>query len=313
MSQNNNSILYIGLDVAKASLQIDLAGHSHSLTNNTKGQTQLLKMLRDYPAAHVVCEATGGYEQPLVRTLQAAQIPVSIVEAGRVRHFAKAKGLRAKTDPIDAAVLSEYGRTFRPTASTAPTLQQTRLAELSQRRQQLLQSLIAQNHRAEHYQDKFCIQQSRQLSRTLERQIAACENAIINLIAADEKLQHKADRLDAIPGVGLITAATVLAEMPELGSLSDTAASALAGVAPYNRDSGLQTGNRHIAGGRKTVRCSLYMATLSAIRYDAIFKAFYTRLRLAGKKPKVAIVACMRKLIVLMNRLLKNPNFHLAN
>ena len=104
-----------------------------------------------------------------------------------------------------------------------------------------------------------------------------------------------------------------MAEMPELGSLSDAAASALAGVAPYNRDSGLQTGNRHIAGGRKAVRCSLYMATLSAVRYDAIFKAFYTRLRLAGKKPKVALVACMRKLIILMNRLLKNPNFQLAN
>ena len=313
MSQNNNSILYVGLDVAKASLQIDLAAQSHTLTNNAKGHAEFLKLLRSYPDAHVICEATGGYEQPVVRALQAAQVPVSVLEAGRVRHFAKAKGLRAKTDPIDAAVLSEYGRAFQPAATTVPTREQCRLAELSQRRQQLIQCLIAENHRADHYQDKSCLRQSRSLRRTLARQIAACEKAIIELIAEDETLQRKAQRLDAIPGVGIITAATVLAELPELGTLSDAAASALAGVAPYNRDSGQQTGSRHIAGGRKAVRCSLYMASLTAIRCDAILKAFYTRLRAAGKKPKVAIVACMRKLIVLMNRLLKNPNFQLAN
>jgi transposase len=313
MSQNNNSILYVGLDVAKASLQLDLAGQPHPLTNDAKGQTRLLKLLRLHSNAHVVCEATGGYEQPAVRALQAAQIPVSIVEAGRVRHFAKAKGLRAKTDPIDATVLSEYGRTFQPAATTAPTAQQARLAELSQRRHQLLQTLVAEGHRAEHYQDKFCGQQARQLRRLLEQQIAACEMAITELIAGDENLQRKADRLEAITGVGAVTAATVLAELPELGTLSNAAASALAGVAPYNRDSGQQAGTRHIAGGRKTVRCALYMATLSAVRYDPILKAFYTRLRTAGKKPKVALVACMRKLVVLMNRLLKNPNFQLAN
>jgi len=313
MSQNNHAILYVGLDVAKASLQLDLAGQSHALTNDTKGLAQLLKMLRHHPGTHVICEATGGYEQPAVRALQAAQILVSIVEAGRVRHFAKAKGLRAKTDPIDAAVLSEYGRTFQPAATTPPTAHQSRLAELSQRRQQLIQTLVAETHRADHYLDRFCLQQARQLRRVLEKQIAACEIAIAELIASDAKLQNKAQRLETITGVGAITAATVLAELPELGTISDAAASALAGVAPYNRDSGQQTSPRHIAGGRKAIRCALYMATLSAVRYDPILKAFYTRLRAAGKKPKVALVACMRKLIVLMNRLLKNPNFQLAN
>jgi transposase len=131
MSQNNPAIIHVGLDVAKSSLQLDLAGNPHALTNDVKGHAQLLKLLRQHPATHVVCEATGGYEQPVVRALHAAEVPVSIVEAGRVRHFAKAKGLRAKTDPIDATVLTEYGRTFLPAATPAPTPQQARLAGLS--------------------------------------------------------------------------------------------------------------------------------------------------------------------------------------
>jgi transposase len=312
MSQNNPPILYVGLDVAKSTLQLDLAGKSHALTNDPKGHARLLKLLRPHPGAHVVCEATGGYEQPVVRALHTAQVPVSILEAGRVRHFAKAKGLRAKTDPIDATVLSEYGRTFQPVAAKARTAPQARLAELSRRRLQLIDSLIAATNQAAHYTDSFCQRQSRQLCRLLEKQIAACDQAIAEHIAADEKLQAQAQRLDAIPGVGAVTAATVLAEVPELGTLSNAAASALVGVAPYNRDSGDQNGARHIAGGRKTVRCALYMATLSAVQFDPILKAFYTRLRLAGKKPKVALVAAMRKLVVLMNRLLKNPQFQLA-
>ena len=312
MSQNHTSILHLGLDVAKLTLQLDLAGQPHALTNAAKGHAQLLKLLRGHPGAHVVCEATGGYEQPVVRVLHAAQIPVSIVEAGRVRHFAKAKGLRAKTDPIAAAVLSEYGRTLQPAATAAPTAQQTRLAELSTRRLQRLTTLTAENNRADHYTDPWCVRQARQLRRRLEKQIAACDLALAEIIATDETLKAQAERLDAIPGVGAVTAATVLAELPELGRISDEAAAALVGVAPYNRDSGAHTGTRHIAGGRTAVRCALYMATLSAVRHDAILKAFYTRLRAVGKKPKVALVACMRKLVVLMNRLLKNPKFQLA-
>jgi transposase len=313
MSQNNDPILHVGLDVAKSSLQLDLASQPHTLTNDAKGHAQLLKRLRAYPTAHVICEATGGYEQPVVRVLHAAQVLVSIVEAGRVRHFARAKGLRAKTDPIDATVLSQYGRAIQPVATPAPTVTQARLQELSKRRLQLLDTRTAESNRAVHYTDKLSQRQSRQLLRLLDKQIAACDAAIAELIDADDKLKSQAARLDAIPGVGSVTAATVLAELPELGKITDQAAAALVGVAPYNRDSGDHSGPRHIAGGRTTVRCALYMAALSAVRFDPILKAFYTRLRLAGKKPKVALVACMRKLVVLMNRLLKNPNFQLAN
>jgi transposase len=313
MSQNNHPILHVGLDVAKSILQLDLASQSQTLTNDSQGHAQLLKRLRCHPGAHVVCEATGGYEQPVVRVLHTAGIPVSIVEAGRVRHFAKAKGLRAKTDPIDAAVLTAYGRTFQPKATAAPTAVQARLSELSQRRLQLIHTLTAETNRAAHYTDPLSRRQTRQLQQCLEKQITACDKAIAEIIAADTTLKSRAERLDAIPGVGQVTAATVLAELPELGQISHQAAAALVGVAPYNRDSGDQTGARHIAGGRGVVRSALYMAVLSSVKHDPILKAFYTKLRAAGKKPKVALIACLRKLVILMNRLLKNPNFQLAN
>jgi transposase len=311
MSQNN-TILHLGLDVAKLSLQLHLINRFHSLTNDAKGHRQLLKLLRDHPKAHVICEATGGYEQKVVRCLQSAGIAVSVVEAGRVRYFARAQGLRAKTDPIDAAVLSAYGRTFSPAVTAAPSARQQRLSSVTQRRRQLVQLLLMQRNYAEHYSDPFQLRQARQLIKTLEKQIDECEQAISQLIAEDDVLRKNAQRLQSISGVGPIVAATVLAEMPELGQISNNAAAALAGVAPYNDDSGDQKGKRRIAGGRRTVRNALYMATLSAVRYDRILKACYQRLCANGKAPLVALTACMRKLVVLMNRLLKNAQFQLA-
>jgi transposase len=312
MSQNNMNILYAGLDVAKSSLQLHLDGRFHLLANDPKGHAQLLKLLRPFPQAQIVCEATGGYEQPVVRVLHAAAVPVAVVEAGRVRHFARAQGQRAKTDPIDAALLTAFALALRPAPTPAPTAQQHRLSELSTRRRQLIQTRVTEGNRAEHYTDAFSRRQSRQVLRLLEKQIEACDQAILQLIAADEQLAHKASRLDAIPGVGPVVASAVLAEMPELGQLSHAAAAALAGLAPYNRDSGDHCGARHIGGGRVAVRGALYMATLCAVKHDRILKAFYQRLRTAGKKPLVALTACMRKLIILMNRLLKNENFQLA-
>lgn len=309
----NNTILHVGLDVAKLALQLHLAGRFHSLTNDTKGHAQLLKLLRAHPHAQVVCEATGGYEQPVVRALHAADIPVSIIEAGRVRYFARAQGQRAKTDPIDAAVLSDYGAAFQPAPTPAATPQQQQLADLSQRRRQLIQLLTNERNHAEHYRDAFRLGQARRLCKALERQVAQCDEAIAALIAQDTRLAHKASRLKTIPGVGPVVAATMLAEMPELGNLTCRTAAALAGVAPYNRDSGGQKGSRSIQGGRGAARQALYMATLTAMRYDRILKEFYQRLRASGKKPLVAMTACMRKLVILMNRLLKNDHFQLAS
>ena len=165
MSQNNTAILHVGLDVAKLSLQLHLAGRFHSLSNDAKGYTQLLKLLRAHPRAQVVCEDTGGYEQRVVRALQAADIPVSIIEASRVRHFARAQGQRAKTDPIDAAVLTDYGATFKPTPTPAVSAQQQRLADVSQRRRQFLATRTAKHNRAEHYTDPLCVRQARQFQK----------------------------------------------------------------------------------------------------------------------------------------------------
>ena len=177
MSQNNPSILYVGLDIAKLSLVMDLAGKSHTLDNHTKGHAQLLKQLRPHPQTRVICEATGGYEQPVVRCLQAAGVPVSVVEAGRVRHFARAQGQRAKSDPIDAAVLSAYGQACQPVASTAPSARQQQLAEMTQRRRQLVRLLTQERNHSEHYTDRFRLRQARQLCRLLDKQIDECEQA----------------------------------------------------------------------------------------------------------------------------------------
>jgi transposase len=313
MSPNNTSILYAGLDVAKLALELHLAGRSYALSNDAKGHAQILKLLRAHPNAHLVCEATGGYEQPVVRVCHLAGIPISIVEAGRVRYFARAQGQRAKTDPIDAAVLAAYGAAFHPAPAPPVPGSQQQLAELTQRRRQLLQLQINERNHAEQYRDAFRLRQSRQLIKTLEKQITQCDQAIAKLIAQDPQLAFKAERLKAIPGVGPVVAATLLAELPELGQLNAQTAAALAGVAPYNRDSGGQQGPRRISGGRSAVRCALYMAALSAVRHDRILKAFGQRLLANGKKPKVILTAVMRKLIILMNRLLKNPNFQLAN
>ena len=312
MSPNNPSILYVGLDVAKLTLELQLGAKTHALTNDSKGHAQLCKRLRAQPGAHVVCEATGGYEQPSVRALHAAGLPVSVVEAARVRYFARAQGQRAKTDPIDAAVLTAYGRTFQPAATPPPSTVQQRLADLAQRRRQLLEARNAERNHTEHYTDPLCVRQARQLLKTVDRQIAQCDAELAKIVAADADLTYKASRLKAIPGVGTVVAVTMLAEMPELGRLTRATAAALAGVAPYNRDSGSLQGVRHISGGRRAVRCALYMATLSAVRHNHIFKEIYLRLRSNGKKPLVAMTAIMRKLIILMNHLLKNPQFSLA-
>ena len=318
MSQNNSTILYAGLDVAKATLQLDLRGVSYSLHNTKKDHARILRLLAEAEAAapagtriQVVLEATGGYEAALVAALHAAGRPVSVIQPARARHFAGARAEHAKTDPIDAEVLTAFGEAMRPAPTPAPGAAQSHLAVLVGRRAQLVAMRVAELNHAEHYSDKLLCKQSGQLLALLERQIAACERAIAAQLAEDADMAARAARVQEVPGIGPTVAAILQAQMPELGTLRDGQAAALAGLAPYNRDSGSRQGIRFIRGGRASVRCALYMAGMSAIRHDPILREFYQRLRAAGKVKMVALTAVMRKLIVLLNRLLANPGFQL--
>jgi transposase len=316
MSQNNIPPLYAGLDVAKATLQLSLRGASHALDNDAKGHARLIKLLRTAEResgakTHVVLEATGGYESAAASALHKEDIALSIMLPSRVRAFARAKGRIAKSDPIDADMLTAFGQAITPGATPAPSPAQTALGALTTRRAQLVADRVAEDNRAAHYQHKLLLRQHRAHLALLEKQIEQCEEAIAAQIAAEPAMQTRAERLQQVPGIGPTSAAVLLAEMPELGQLTPNEAAALAGLAPYNCDSGKQNGPRRIKGGRTSVRCALYMPAMNAIRYDPVLKAFYTRLCERGKKRIVALTAVMRKLIILLNHMLKNPAFKL--
>ena len=308
----NTDPIYAGLDVAKASLQLHFQDRSYDLPNTPAGHVQIVKRLTAVPGVHVVCEATGGYERAVVAAFHAAQVPVSVINPSRSRQFARASGKRAKTDPIDAAVLAAFGKAFTPAPTARRAEAETKLAELSTRRAQLLDLRITEEMRADSCAEPSLRKLAVSFVAQIQKQIDKIEALTEELLAENKLLDCQVQRLDNITGVGRITAVTVLAHMPELGHLNRRQAGALAGLAPHNRDSGAWSGQRHIGGGRAEVRRALYMAALSASRRNPILKPFYDRLIAAGKPSKVALTAVMRKLIVLMNQILKNPNFSLA-
>jgi transposase len=302
-----NSI-YAGLDIAKLSLELHFQNRSHSLPNTPAGHRRLVRLLQAAAQpVQLICEASGGYEQPLVQALHAAQLPVSILQPARARQFAAAQGQLAKTDRIDAAMLARYGQLLQPRPLTPPSPAQGRLRELSRRRSQL-QDLL-----------QLAVQQTRSISlielrrqatalvRQLKKQIAQIESLLAAQIQKQSALSLRSARLQSVAGVGTITATVLLAEMPELGQLNRQQAAALAGVAPFCRDSGRWRGKRWISGGRPALRKALYMAALVASRYNPHLRSRYQLLRARGKAPKVALVALMRHLIIYLNALLKSP------
>jgi transposase len=313
MSQNTIPTIYVGLDVAKLNLHLHLAGRFHDLPNTAPGHRRLLALLTAQPGVHVVCEASGGYERPAVAALQQADMAVSVLNPGRIRYFARAQGQRAKTDRIDAAVLSAYGQALRPRPTPARSEVEKQLSELVRRRVQLLELLVAQRQQAEQLSLASLRRQAKSLLRRLEADLQSIEKELQELRQQNQTLNERVEKLQAITGVGSITALGVLAELPELGSLNRRQVAALAGLAPHPRESGSWHGRRTIGGGRSAVRRALYMAALVAARSNTQLKTFYQRLRAAGKPAKVALTAVMRKLIVLMNQILKNPNFVLQN
>jgi transposase len=299
--------VYAGLDIAKATLQLHLQSRQHSLPNTAPGRAQLVKLLRATPQVHLICEATGGYERPVVAALHAAELPVSVINPAQVRHFALAQGGRAKNDPLDAAVLAAYGRTFGPAPTLVPDALLAELRALVQWRDQLKEQLTRARQYAEHATLGFALRQQTKLVRHLEKQSEAAEQELARALARAPRCQEQVDQLTQLDGVGTLTAISVLCQMPELGRLNRQQAAALAGLAPWTRQSGPWEGQRHIGGGRAVIRRALYMSAVGLARKPSTgLGQFYQRLRSAGKPAKVALTAVMRKLLLQMNQTLKN-------
>lgn len=304
---------YAGIDISKDRLEVSLAGQSaQCFATDRAGLTRLIRYLRKHAPVQVICEPSGGYERPLLESLWAADLPVSLVHAARVRAFAQAQGRLAKTDQLDAIVLREYGERLAPPPLAAPSAARRRLAALVTRREQLVDLISMEQQRRDQAKDPVLRQLSAKLLQHLHAQLAELERLIAELIDHDDDLRGKSERLQQVEGVGQVTASTLLATMPELGRLNRSETAALGGVAPYNHDSGQHRGRRRIHGGRRKVRRVLYMAALEATRFNPVLRPFYRRLLAAGKPKKVALTAVMRKLLVLLNQLLKTPDFALA-
>ena len=301
----NTAPVYVGVDVAKATLQMHLQGSQIQFNNTPNGRSKLCKKLQNVAGAHVVCEATGGYEAALVQDLHKVKKPVSVVNPAQVRAAARAKGQRAKNDPIDASGLTDFGQRYQPEATPPASKVQRQLNALTQWLKQLVDAQAVAKTQAEHHREPFVRKQHQALIEHYQAQIKSVEAKLQKLLDQDQALKQRVECLDAIEGVGLRTALLVLAHLPELGQLNRQEVGALAGLAPWTRDSGTLKGKRCIGGGRSEVRLALYMSSLSVIRCNPILREFHQRLVAKGKPGKVALTAVMRKLLVYMNHKLK--------
>ena len=299
----------VGIDVSKASLQIAVSpsGEQWSSDTTPAALEALVQRLRAVTPTVIVVEATGGYERALVAHCAAAALPVAVINPRQTRAFAQALGRTAKTDPLDAAVLAEFGARVAPAPRAIADAATQALAALVTRRRQVLEMIGMERSRLDQAPPTGRITRDlRQHIRWLERRLADVDDEIGTTIQASPIWRVQDDLLRSVPGIGPTTARTLLAELPELGRLDRRAIAALVGVAPFNCDSGQYRGQRHIWGGRASVRTALYMAALVASRYNPVLRLFYQRLRAAGKPGKVALVAVMRKLLTTLNAMLKH-------
>jgi len=303
--------VYIGVDVSKATLALNFPGFSGEYPNTLKGHRAIIKRLPKQ--AHIVMESTGGYQRAFARALQAQSVAVSVVNARQVCNFARALGQLAKSDAIDAEVITRFAQSIKPEGDRELTQSELKLEEIMNRRQQLVELCNIEGNRLEHYFESEIAEDAKALIAHLQAKIKKLETMAKEIIEADAILKAKVERLTQVKGVGLITSASLIAFMPELGRLKRNKAAALVGVAPFVCDSGAERGKRHIWGGRAHLRKLLYMCALHAIGKNRLLKEFYQRLKSAGKPSKVALTAVMRKLICLLNHMLKNPNFSLAS
>jgi transposase len=299
--------VFVGIDVSKAWLDIAVQpGEDSWRTENSElGIAKLVKRLAVRGPSCIVVEATGGYEAILVTRLYEAHLPVARVNPSRVRRFAQGLNWLAKTDKIDAKLLANFGQRANPRLTRLPDEHEKRLGTLVKRRKQVLEMLVAEQNHLENA-DPEVIKYIHNSIAMLKSQLEELDQAIQSLIEHTPDLKSRQGLLISVPGIGKITSGTLTSQLPELGSCNRKEIAALVGVAPYNRDSGRKRGRRFIKGGRPAVRSVLYMATLAATRFNPVIKSFYQRLIQTGKETKVALVACMRKLLIILNAMIRD-------
>ncbi len=300
---------FVGIDVAKdhGDLAVRPSQEHWQEPMTETGRQRVITRLKELQPTLVVLEATGGLERPLALALQTAGVSVAVVNPRQVRDFAKATGHLAKTDRLDAQVLAHFAEALRPQPRPLPDESIQALAELVARRSQLLEMHSAERHRLATVSERVRAQIQRHLS-WLEAELKTLDDDLNQRLQVDEERAKQAIRLRSVPGVGRVLTLTLLADLPELGTLDRQQVAGLVGVAPLNRDSGKRRGPRVIWGGRARVRAVLYMAPLVATRFNPIIRTFYQRLSQAGKPKKVALIACMRKLLTILNAMLRNQS-----
>jgi transposase len=296
-----------GIDVSKDRLDIAFSDDRPAFNagNDPHGHALVVRSLRGLSTERIVIEATGGYERSVVAELAAAGLPVIVVNPRQVRDFARATGRLAKTDAIDAKLLARFAAAVQPTIRPLEDAETQGLAEVLSRRRQLVQMRVAESQRLNQTRTGRVRRSIAQVIKVLDRQIATINDDLDKLIQSSPIWKEKENLLISVKGIGPATARTLLAELPELGTVSRQEIAALVGVAPFNRDSGQFRGKRMISGGRAVVRSTLYMATLVATRFNPQIRQHYQRLLATGKAKKLALVACMRKLLTILNAILR--------
>lgn len=299
--------VFVGIDVSKDRLDVAIlpSGEVSSFEHDDAGLTALTQKLEELQPESVIVEATGGLERTLVAVLAAASVPVIVVNPRQVRDFAKATGQLAKTDSIDAMMLALFGQRVRPELRELADEETQALEALLVRRRQIMDMLVAENNRLR-LASSVVAKDLKAHIRFLDKRLAGVEDEIDAAIKNSAVWRAKEKLLRSVPGVGPVLSRTLLAELPELGKLTNNQISKLVGVAPLNRDSGRYRGTRKIWGGRASVRSVLYMATFSATRWNPVIRAYYEQLTSRGKPHKVALVACMRKLLITLNSMARS-------
>jgi transposase len=300
--------MFVGIDVSKDRLDVHIrpSGEAFTVTRDSEGIDELAKRLSAAAPTLVVLEATGGLEAVVVAGLAAAGLPVVVVNPRQIRDFARATGRLAKTDPLDAAVIAHFAEAVKPPIRPLPGPQAQLLGELMARRRQLIEMITAEGNRRRLLTARRTLKSVDRVLATLKAQLEQIDDDIDTAVRGTPAWRESEDLLLSVPGIGPKIARTLIAEMPELGRLDRKEIASLTGVAPFNRDSGTVRGRRAISGGRPVVRSALYMSILVSIRRNLPLAETYHRLRATGKPAKVAIVACMRKLVTILNAILRD-------